>query len=66
MKEATEITPLKYEEAKPKPQSTRITLEFKNHADVLKEIRTKAETDERDVSNWLRRRIVSIHKEGKL
>jgi len=49
-----------------KGSGTSITLDMKDHADLLGRIREAAKADDREVSKWLRRRIVKLHEAGKL
>ena len=49
-----------------KGSGTSITLDMKDYADMLGRIREAAKADDREVSKWLRRRIVKLDEAGKL
>ena len=49
-----------------KGSGTSITLDLKDYPDILTVIREAAKADDREVSKWLRRRIVRLHDAGSL
>ncbi len=49
-----------------KGSGTSITLDLKDYPDLLASLRATAKADDREVSKWLRRRIVKLHEAGKL
>ena len=49
-----------------KGKGTTVSIDLKDHAELLQKIRAAAKEDDREVSNWLRRRVVEIHKSGNL
>ena len=49
-----------------KGSGTSITLDLKDYPDLLESLRATAKADDREVSKWLRRRIVKLHEAGKL
>lgn len=51
---------------KPKGHGSTISINLDEYIDLLKEITQAAEEDDRERSNWLRRRIVQLAAEGKL
>lgn len=51
---------------KPWGQGSTISINLDEYIDLLKEITQAAEEDDRERSNWLRRRIVQLAAEGKL
>jgi hypothetical protein len=48
-----------------KADSTKITIDFKNHPETLAAIKVEAAKDERGESAWLRRQIVAQFKVTK-
>lgn len=59
-------TPASKPSRSPKGEGTSLNVDFTDHPDLLKAIREAADADDRPASVWLRRRIVALHKEGKL
>ena len=49
-----------------KGSGTSITLDMKDHADLLTRIRQAAKADDREPSKWLRRQIVKLDQAMKL
>ena len=49
-----------------KGSGTTISIDLKDHPELLASIRNAAKADDREVSKWLRRRIVKLHEAGKL
>ena len=45
---------------------TSVSADLKDHPAVLNKIRAAAKADDRNVSNWLRRRLVYLDEHGKL
>jgi hypothetical protein len=45
---------------------TSLTIDFKEHPDLLKAIRAQAKADDREPSKYLRRRLVQLDAEGQL
>ena len=50
----------------PKGSGTVISANLADHPGILEKIRLAAKADDREVSNWLRRRLVELHKAGHL
>jgi hypothetical protein len=45
---------------------TTVSADLKDHPTVLNKIRAAAKADDRNVSNWLRRRLVYLDEHGQL
>jgi hypothetical protein len=50
----------------PAGAGTSISADLKDHPTVLNKIRAAAKADDRNVSNWLRRRLVYLDEHGQL
>lgn len=50
----------------PKGSGTTVSANLAEHADILEKIRLAAKADDREVSNWLRRRLVELYRNGSL
>jgi len=50
----------------PAGAGTSVSADLKDHPTVLNKIRAAAKADDRNVSNWLRRRLVSLDEHGQL
>jgi hypothetical protein len=50
----------------PAGAGTSISADLKDHPNVLNKIRAAAKADDRNVSNWLRRRLVYLDEHGQL
>lgn len=59
-------TPASKPARSPKGEGSTINVDLSEHAEILGAIRKAAHEDDRPASAWLRRRIVALHKEGKL
>jgi hypothetical protein len=49
-----------------KGTGTTVQADLKDHPQLLEAIRISAKADDREVSNWLKRRLVKLHEDGKL
>jgi hypothetical protein len=49
-----------------KGTGTQVSAELKDHPDLLAKIRAAAQADDREVSNYLRRRLVELDRKGLL
>ena len=47
-------------------RGTTVSADLKDHPTVLNKIRAAAKADDRNVSNWLRRRLVCLDENGQL
>ena len=63
MADATAVRPTK---KAAKGSGTTISIELKDHPELLASIRNAAKADDREVSKFLRRRLVQLHGDGKL
>lgn len=50
----------------PKGSGTVVSANLESHPNILEAIRLAAKADDREVSNWLRRRLVALHEAGDL
>lgn len=50
----------------PKGSGTSVYANLDSHPHILEAIRLAAKSDDREVSNWLKRRLVALHEAGDL
>lgn len=50
----------------PKGSGSTVYANLENHTNILEAIREAAKADDREVSNWLRRRLVQLFEAGQL
>ena len=64
--ETANQTPAPKTAKKPRGEGLTITIDFKDHLELLDEIRRVAKEDDREPSKWLRRRLVQLEMSGDL